>query len=127
MKLPLHLPYNKNIKGTARKLRREMTEEESKLWYQFLRNYPVRFMRQRVVDCYIVDFYCAQCKLAVELDGNQHYTETGMGQDEARTKRLNSYGISVLRLPNERVRNDFSSACKEIDEKVKQLIMTKTC
>lgn len=125
MKLPLHLPYNKNIKETARKLRREMTEEEKKLWYQFLRGYPVRFMRQRVVDCYIVDFYCAQCKLVVELDGSKHFTENGLGHDEARTQCLNAYGIIVLRFPNDRVRNDFSSVCKEIDGRVKQIMTIK--
>lgn len=93
MKLPMHLPFNKNIIANARKLRNNMTEEESKLWYQYLCNYPMRFMRQRIIDSFILDFYCAKCKLGIELDGNQHLTPNGKGHDEARTKLLNAYGI----------------------------------
>ncbi len=85
MKLPLHQPYLNKVIGNAKKLRREMTEEEQKLWYQYLRSYPVRFLRQKVVECYVLDFYCSKCRLWIELDGNQHYTEQGIGHDETRS------------------------------------------
>jgi very-short-patch-repair endonuclease len=107
MKLPLHLPYNEYINVNARNLRNNMTEEESKLWYQFLRYYPIRFMRQRIIDDCILDFYCSKCKLGIEVDGSQHQTEQGMVHDEARTKLLNAYDVTIIRFTNERVRNEF--------------------
>ena len=67
------LPRNKKLKGFSRALRKNATPQESRLWYQFLRTYPVRFNRQRIIGNYIVDFYCDKAKLIVELDGSQHY------------------------------------------------------
>lgn len=125
MKSTMHLPYNKNIKDNARRLRSNMTEEEGKLWYQYLRSYPVRFMRQRIVDSCILDFYCASCRLGIELDGSQHYTDSGMGHDEARTKLLNAYGITIIRFTNQMMRNEFGVVCREIDSKVQELMSKK--
>jgi very-short-patch-repair endonuclease len=122
MKLPMHLPYNKIITTAAKKLRNNMTEEEKKLWYQYLRSYPVRFIRQKVIDNCVLDFYCAKCRLGVELDGGQHLSESGRGHDEARTKLLNAYGITIIRFMNNRVRDDFINICREIDLKVKELM-----
>ena len=68
-----HVP---RLTPRARELRKNMTPEERHLWYDFLRTYPVRFLRQKVVGEYILDFYCASVKLAVEVDGTQHYTQT---------------------------------------------------
>ena len=110
------------LKVNARKLRSDMTEEENKLWYQYLRYYPVRFMRQRIIDSFILDFYCARCKLGIELDGKQHITEQGLGHDEARTKLLNAYGVTVIRFTNEQIQNDFGYVREEIDAKVKEMI-----
>ncbi len=121
MKQPMHLRYNKNIMNNARELRRQATDEENKLWYQFLRNYPIRFMRQRIIDNYILDFYCAKYRLAIELDGSQHFTENGIGQDHARTELLNAYGVTVIRFTNWQVREEFNAVCKAIDTKVKEL------
>ena len=69
--------HNKNIVPTARMLRKNMTKEEKHLWYDFLRTYPIRFSRQKVLGKYITDFYCAEAKLIVEFDGSEHYTEEG--------------------------------------------------
>lgn len=121
MKLPQHQPYQNKVIGNAKRLRSNMTEEEQKLWYQYLRSYPVRFLRQKVVECYVLDFYCAKCRLGIELDGSQHFTEQGIGHDEARTKILNAYGVTVIRFPNDRVRSDFFTVCCEIDKKVQEL------
>ena len=65
--------HNKALTPIARKLRKDMTREERHLWYDFLREYPIRFLRQKVIGSYVVDFYCAAAKLVVELDGSQHY------------------------------------------------------
>ncbi len=62
--------HNPNLVENAKVLRKEMTTEERHLWYDFLRTYPVRFLRQKVLGRYIVDFYCAQAKLVIELDGS---------------------------------------------------------
>ena len=64
--------HNKQLVPLAKQLRKEMTKEERHLWYDFLRSYPVRFSRQKVLGKYIADFYCAEAKLVIELDGSQH-------------------------------------------------------
>ena len=99
----------------ARKLRRNMTKEERRLWYDFLRSYPVRFARQKVLGRYIADFYCAQAKLVVELDGSQHYEAAGLESDEKRTAYLEQYGLTVLRIPNNEVNQNFEGVCEYID------------
>ena len=68
----------------AKALRRTMTPHERKLWYLFLRSYPVKIYKQRIIDRYIVDFYCAKAKLVIEIDGSQHYTEQGQYADANR-------------------------------------------
>ncbi|MBE6535584.1 MAG: DUF559 domain-containing protein, partial [Ruminococcaceae bacterium] len=69
--------HNKDIVPTAKMLRKNMTKEEKHLWYDFLRTYHIRFLRQKVLGRYIADFYCAEAKLVIELDGSGHYTEEG--------------------------------------------------
>ena len=65
-------PYNKNLKPVAQELRRNATKQENHLWYDFLREFRPRFTRQRIVGSYVLDFFCLQARLAVELDGSQH-------------------------------------------------------
>ena len=77
---------NKNLVPRARELRKEMTREERRLWYEFLRTYPERFQRQKILGSYIADFYCARAKLVIELDGSQHYETEGTARDEERTR-----------------------------------------
>ena len=81
-----HATVNKNNKmlGTARTLRRNLTPQEHKLWYVFLRDYPVKIYKQRIIESFVVDFYCAQARLVIELDGSQHYTEQGRAYDAER-------------------------------------------
>ena len=104
----------------AQKLRREATKEEQRLWYDFLSPYPVRFRRQVVIGKYIVDFYCSSAKLAVELDGSQHYEESALTQDDERTQWLQKNGICVLRFLNSDVSNNLSDVCTTIDTVVKE-------
>ena len=104
----------------ARALRKDMTKEERHLWYDFLRSYPIRFMRQRPIDRYIVDFYCAKAKLVVELDGSQHFDGAGLQADSERDHTLSVLGISVLRIPNTEVMRNFPGVCEQIDLEVRQ-------
>ena len=96
-----------------------MTKQESHLWYDFLRSYPVKIYRQRIIDNYIVDFYCASTKLVIELDGAQHYTIAGDEYDFIRTEKLERFGIEVIRFSNLEINNNFESVCTVIDEKIK--------
>ncbi|MDO4816622.1 MAG: endonuclease domain-containing protein [Bacillota bacterium] len=116
-----HPRNNKKI-DFARKLRKEMTKEERHLWYDFLKDYPVRFRRQEIIDSFIVDFYCDKARLAVELDGSQHYEEEKEIYDEERTKRLSELGINVIRFSNSDVLRNFEGVCERIGETVEKAI-----
>ena len=97
-----------------------MTKEERHLWYDFLRSYPVRFSRQKILGNYIADFYSAEAKLVIELDGAQHQTEKNERYDVERTAFLEGYGLTVIRIPNEEINKKFHRMCLYIDERVKQ-------
>ena len=112
--------HNKDIVPTAKMLRKNMTKEEKHLWYDFLRTYPVRFSRQKVLGKYIADFYCAEAKLIIELDGSGHYTEEGKKYDEERTAFLDEYGLTVIRIPNTEIHKNFWGVCEHIDHLVEQ-------
>jgi len=99
-----------------------MTKEERHLWYDFLRTYPVRFYRQKVLGKYIADFYCAAAKIVIELDGSQHGEDKGMEKDAARTAFLEEYGLTVIRIPNTEINRNFRGVCDSIDEAVKQAL-----
>ncbi len=114
------MPYQHKNLAYAKQLRREMTPWERKLWYCFLRSYPVRFQRQKLKGNYIVDFYCAQAKLAIELDGGGHYNPDAEKQDAERTKKLEGMGLSVIRFCNLDIDQNFDGVCTVIDEAVKK-------
>ena len=78
--------YNKENISLAKALRKNMTPWERKLWYDFLRNYPIRFQRQKAIGNYIADFYSAKARLIIELDGGGHYTAEQSAKDELRTQ-----------------------------------------
>ena len=107
--------HNKELTPLAKQLRREMTKEERHLWYDFLRTYPVRFSRQKVLGRYIVGFYSAKAKLVIELDGSQHYGAEQVAKDAERTAFLNGYGLQVIRIPNHEVSENFEGVCAYID------------
>ena len=112
--------HNAALVSFAKDLRKNMTKEERHLWYDFLRRYPIRFTRQKILGKYIVDFYCAEARLVVEVDGSQHGEATGMLQDTERTVFLESYGLTVLRIPNPDIHQHFPEVCEYIDTAVKQ-------
>ena len=115
----MSLEYNKKMIPLAKNLRKNMTLEEKKLWYDFLKNYPIRFQRQKTIDNYIVDFYCHKAKLVVELDGIQHLVEEQEKKDKKRTAILQLYNLKVIRFSNTDVNYEFDSVCEEIDLTVK--------
>jgi very-short-patch-repair endonuclease len=82
----MRIPKKKSLTKTSQTLRCNLTKEERHLWYDFLKDYPVQFNRQKVIGNYIVDFYCFQAKLIVELDGSQHFEEEALIYDEQRTE-----------------------------------------
>jgi len=112
--------HNADLVSNAKTLRKNMTKEERHLWYDFLREYPVRFTRQKILGRYIVDFYCAEAKLVVELDGSQHFDPSMMEKDFERTAFLENYGLSVIRISNNEVFGNFRGVCDYIDRLVKQ-------
>ena len=114
--------HNAALTSNARNLRKNMTKEERHLWYDFLRSYPVRFLRQKVIDHYIVDFYCHEARLIVELDGSQHFEPTGQKKDMERSRQLESRNLAVLRIPNNEVNQNFTGVCEYIDHIVQQRI-----
>ena len=114
--------HNKEIVPLAKNLRRNMTKEERHLWYDFLKTYEIKFLRQKILGKYIVDFYCAKAKLVVEIDGSQHFEDNAILHDEERTEYLKNFGITVLRVTNLDVNKNFNGVCEYIDEKVKQIL-----
>ena len=114
--------FNNNNLKNAKNLRKQLTKEERKLWYGFLKSYPVHFYKQRPIGKYIADFYCGKAKLVIELDGSQHYENEGIESDAERDEYLKSIGITVLRIPNNAVNLNFSGVCEYIDMAVKRLV-----
>ncbi len=116
------LKKNYKLLNIARILRRNLTRQEKHLWYDFLRYYPVKIYKQRIIDSFIVDFYCHSARLVIELDGSQHYTKLGKAHDEARTEILERYGIYVLRFSNKDIDEDFEGVCRMIDRIINERI-----
>ena len=112
--------HNSKIVPAAKMLRKNMTKEERHLWYDYLRTHPARFSRQKVLGKYIADFYSAQARLVVELDGGGHYTEEAKQYDNERTAFLKAYGLRIIRIPNNEVNCNFRGVCDYIDLTVEQ-------
>lgn len=114
--------YNPKLKDRSRELRKNMTRQEKHLWYDFLKDYPIKWNRQRSIDRFIVDFFCFKATLIVELDGSQHYTEDGIEYDTLRTDILEKYDLEVIRFSNIEIDRYFNDVCRAIDQKVKERI-----
>ena len=119
------MEQNKSLRKNSQTLRKNMTKEEAHLWYQFLCRYPLRFRRQYIIGNYIVDFYCHQAKLVVELDGSQHYTPEEKQKDKIRTAYLEQQGLQVLRFSNLDVMRHFQGVCEKINMTAKERIALK--
>ena len=114
------MKHNPKLTDRAQELRRNMTKEERKLWYEYLHTYPHRFRRQVTFGGFILDFYCASARLAIELDGSQHFSEEGQERDAERTAFLEANGIRVLRFSNTDVMKNLRGVCEQIDLIVKE-------
>ena len=112
--------HNKSLVLNAKELRKNMTKEERHLWYDYLKYYPVRFSRQKVLGKYIVDFYSASAKLIIELDGSQHFEEAGQKYDKQRDEYLKEYGLQIIRIPNNEINENFDGVCEYLDKEIKQ-------
>ncbi len=106
--------HNSKLSTNAKILRKNMTKEERHLWYDFLKQLPVMVHRQKVIGNFIVDFYIAEAKLVIELDGSQHYDPEGLQNDEIRDSYLHSVGLTVLRYSNADVNFRFREVCQDI-------------
>ena len=113
-------PYEGKLIPRAKALRQNMTPQERKLWYLFLRSYAPRFYRQRAIGKYIADFYCPAAQLAIEIDGSQHYEANTLQRDAERTNALGMLGISVLRFTNADINERFHAVCECIDRAVRE-------
>jgi very-short-patch-repair endonuclease len=111
-----HLPYNPELIARARELRKTMTPAEKKLWYDYLKDCKFRVLRQRPIDHFIVDFYCPSLKLVIEIDGEVHFTPENQDYDQARSQRLEGYGLSVVRFTNEQVLKNFKQVCEQLNK-----------
>ncbi len=111
--------YNRANIPLAKQLRKNMTPWERKLWYEFLRGYPVRFQRQKAIGDYIADFYCAKAQLVIELDGGGHYTEKQKKSDLIRTQTLEQMRLRVIRISNLDIDRNFFGVCEAIDLAIK--------
>jgi very-short-patch-repair endonuclease len=111
---PFHLPYNPNLVDRAKQMRRNPTPAEKKLWEEYLKTFHHRVLRQRPIDNFIVDFYCAAIRLVIEVDGEIHNSESARVYDVERTIKLEKYGLKVIRFTNDEVMNKFEDVCQQI-------------
>ena len=111
------------LRDHSRELRKNATKQENSLWYRYLTTFEPRIHRQRVIGNYIVDFYCHQAKLVVELDGGQHHSDEEMKSDQIRTGFFESLGLKVLRFTNWEVEHQFYQVCEQIKQVADQRLV----
>ena len=111
-----YLRYRRKLKGCAQQLRRDPTPAEGKLWYEFLSSHRDKFTRQKPLGPYIVDFYCAEKQLVIEIDGDSHFTDAAERYDAARTSVLGRSSLRVLRFTNAEVMQQFEAVCQQIED-----------
>ena len=123
-----YITVTKNYKmlGTARALRRNLTPQERKRWYLFLRSYPVKIYKQRIIESFVVDFYCAQARLVIELDGSQHFTKEAIEYDRQRSSYLQGCDLKILRFTNCDIDRHFPDICQLIHQEVQQRLSEVT-
>ena len=108
------IPYNKDLVKNSKELRKNMTKEEKHLWYDFLKRLPYNVRRQHNIENYIVDFYIAEKKIVIEIDGIQHLSREHVASDKQRDAALALWNIKVLRYSNESIRNNFNDVAADI-------------
>ena len=106
--------YNKSLVPLAQELRKSMTDEEKRLWYDFLKKLPYTTNRQKVIGNYIVDFFIASKRIVIEIDGLQHKLPENRQNDAKRDRDLTALGITVLRYTNKDIHQSFHAVCEDI-------------
>jgi len=110
----------------ARELRQPQTPAEATLWQHLRnRNLKYKFRRQHPIDFFIIDFYCAEAKLLIEIDGSSHLEKEQQEYDQARTEYLEAHGYKVIRFTNDDVRYNIHAVVTVIMEKVESRINNK--
>ena len=120
MKSEFYTGYNAELKDRSRQLRKNMTRQERHLWYDFLRDYPIKIYRQRSIDRFIADFYCSRAHIVIEVDGGQHYESNGLARDAERSAIIQNYNLAVVRVSNAEVDQNFFGVCEFIDRRIKE-------
>ena len=110
------LPYREGLTLIVRRLHRNMTDAERLLWSKLRRRQlaGVCFCRQRIIGEYIVDFYCWEAALVLELDGGQHFHGEGKKKDAVRDSFLRKRGLRILRFDNRQVLRNSESVLEKI-------------
>ena len=116
----MNIPYEARTQTFAKQLRKNMTKEERKLWFSYLRDAPVKWYRQKQLLGYIVDFYCRAAKVVIEIDGGQHYEKQNQVEDLKRTQELEQYGLKVLRFTNLDITRNFTGVYETIEKEIKE-------
>jgi very-short-patch-repair endonuclease len=114
------IPYRRDLTQRAQSLRRDPTPAEKKLWFEFLRDLPHKFTRQKPLGRYVADFYCSRLQLVIELDGDTHYTDRAQRYDDGRTAELGLQGVRVIRFTNLEVLESFEGVCATIAAALEQ-------
>lgn len=124
LKMAKIIPYDPKLKKLAKKLRKDMTFGEVLLWNELKRDqlWGFDFDRQRCIDNFIVDFYCKDLMLAIEVDGMSHNHEEAFAKDEIRQKRLESFGIIILRFSEAEMKSDMPNVIRAIEGRVIEII-----
>lgn len=116
------IPYNPDLVPLAKTLRNNMTLGEIALWREIKnKKLKVRFSRQTPIDKFIVDFYCKDLMLAIEVDGAVHFKEGQQEKDAVRQKRLEAFGVTVIRFSDLDIKNNLSWVISEIEETIYKL------
>ena len=116
------IPYNPKLVALAKELRKNMTLGEVALWREINnKKLGVRFSRQIPIDNFIVDFYCKDLQLAIEVDGSIHFEEGQEEKDAKRQKKLESLGVKVIRFSDWDVKNNLSWVIREIEKEIFEL------
>ena len=117
------LRIHPTIRQFARELRQPQTPAESTLWNLLRnRNLKYKFRRQHPIDFFIIDFYCAEAKLLIEIDGSSHLEKEQQEYDQARTEYLEASGYKVIRFTNDDVRYNIHAVVTEIMEEVEKRV-----
>ena len=123
--MPTFIPYKPDLKIKATQNRKNPTKPESIMWYQLLARHKTgyKFMRQKPIDSFIVDFYCPELKLVIEIDGDTHAEQ--IEYDLKRNNILNNFGLKIIRYTNPEIMNNLQGVQQDLIQKIKlRLIKT---